>query len=748
MKPKITKKMRIKSSASNLNINASTHRRKILTQIRSILKSQPKTINIDNRILPLFRIPLVTANKEEFKNNDNKIKQITALISQKNNFASLSSCEAKGMVPAENKNKISNLILGYFLDLLILKNLNLKKYLQKKNKLSLIINQNYSKISILKSDISYFIEQVNILICKGKYFIKKKVKKNKFWWLKITSNALRTKESDTLFIKKQKRLIKMFTILTANSRNKNKRIIKDLSQITKASRYKKKTLFYKISAEEINKGKEQNKHLIKFGTKIINELDFHIYKTKILNNKIKNQNKVLNFLKTKNLFSFNLNKNLNNKNNNNNNIGLESKLETNISPSILKLYKNLLLNKMFNLNLINKSNLIQIEHTIKSVFKNKQFDINTQGISENSNPISVEYKYKNKKSEPILHKYLQVISKYNLPNKNIYIYYSNIIGFKFNSDTSKLFKNIYKLLAYSFKSMYCLISKPVFVFTSNKIIIQLFYYLFIPNFVKKKKIKIKKFNRNKKFKNKKFKNKNKGKLTNLTNLNAKQRKKLIRKGAPKKIASLERLQRKGAGAQNQLRIYSSWIKRRYKRQIKSFNRKFRKINITKRKKLKKLYVYNRNITKIFKNKFKILCNILSNLFKKSVELNLIRIHYPYNDSNILANLLAIFINRIKLRIIAKKLFRKAVIKKKYNLKSTCLATNKVNIIPSFLSGINIKMAGRLLYRRIVPKKTVKIIRRGAVSRSKINYLDVARFTNKNKRGAYSITISSGQNLFI
>ena len=690
------------SSTSNLNI--SDKRRKILRQIGSILNSPSKTIKIDNRILPLFRRPLVISNREEYKNNDDKIKQISTLIIKENKLTSLSS--------QEKNTKISNLILGYFLDYLILKNLNLKKYLEQNNKLALIITKKSDK---LYNEISTFIEQVNLLIFKGKIFIKKKTYKNAWKELK----SITKKTSDTLFIKKQKKLIKMFKIICCTNRYKNYQTVRDLN-IPKKKKFRKVFLYYKISAEEINKGKEKNKELIKFGNKIIHELDFHIYKTNILINKIKNQNKVLNFFKNINIFSLN-----NNNNNNNNNIGFDSKLETNISPSILKLYKNLLLNKMFNLNLINKSNLIQIEHTIKSIFKNKEFNINTQGISENSNPISVVYK--NKKSEPILHKYLQVMSKYNLPNNNIFIYYSNIIGFKFNSETSKLFKNIYKLLAYSFKSMYILISKPVFVFTSNKIIIQLFYYLFIPNFYKNKKFNKKKLNK----KNKKFSSSSSVKQQDLKNKNAKPK---IRR---KDVTSLE---------QNKLRINLSWIKRRYKKQIRSFNRKFKKINIIKRQKLTKLYIYKKNITKIFKNKLKILCNILSNLFKKSVELNLIRIHYPYNDSNILANLLAIFINRIKLRIIAKKLFRKAVIKKKYNYRST--KTNKLNIIPSFLSGINIKMAGRLLYRRIVPKKTVKIIRRGAVSRSKINYLDVARFTNKNKRGAYSITVSSGQNLFI
>jgi hypothetical protein len=41
-------------------------------------------------------------------------------------------------------------------------------------------------------------------------------------------------------------------------------------------------------------------------------------------------------------------------------------------------------------------------------------------------------------------------------------------------------KDTYKLLFYLFKSMYCLISKPVLKYTNDKVTIQLFYYLNIP----------------------------------------------------------------------------------------------------------------------------------------------------------------------------------------------------------------------------------------------------------------------------
>ena len=98
------------------------------------------------------------------------------------------------------------------------------------------------------------------------------------------------------------------------------------------------------------------------------------------------------------------------------------------------------------------------------------------------------------------------------------------------------------------------------------------------------------------------------------------------------------------------------------------------------------------------------------------------------------------INKIKLRIIIRKLFNKAMIKNN-------IFNNKFNIIPAFLSGITIKVGGRLLTHKVVPRKTVKITRRGSSARGKINFLDVTRFTNKNKRGAFSITITSGQNYF-
>jgi hypothetical protein len=47
---------------------------------------------------------------------------------------------------------------------------------------------------------------------------------------------------------------------------------------------------------------------------------------------------------------------------------------------------------------------------------------------------------------------------------------------------NKLIKYSYKLLFSFFKSMYCLINKPVFIFTPDKVVIQIHYFLNIPKF--------------------------------------------------------------------------------------------------------------------------------------------------------------------------------------------------------------------------------------------------------------------------
>ena len=266
------------------------------------------------------------------------------------------------------------------------------------------------------------------------------------------------------------------------------------------------------------------------------------------------------------------------------------------------------------------------------------------------------------------------MSIYNRETKGIINYFSKIVSYNFNANNNKISSSITDLLEASFKVMHCLISKPVFVITPEKVTIQLFYFLMVAN--KKQLRKIRKRLRSR------FNNKGKQ------------------------------------------RIY----------------------NIYKKKRLieaKNLNLYNLN--EVFSEQFELLCGRLNKIFNKPVELNLIRLHYPTEDSNILVNFMDILINKVTLAQIYKKLFRGTIIKSLITLKKR--KYNDISIIPAFLTGLNIKIAGRIMTQKVKPRKTINLKHRGATASGKINYLNFARLTNKNKRGSYSITVSAGQNYF-
>lgn len=148
-------------------------------------------------------------------------------------------------------------------------------------------------------------------------------------------------------------------------------------------------------------------------------------------------------------------------------------------------------------------------------------------------------------------------------------------------------------------------------------------------------------------------------------------------------------------------------------------------------------VNKKNFLSSKKDKLQLLVKILNYFFKKPVELELVRLYTPFSDSKILVQILALVMNRIKFNKIKKR-----VLKGTFSKTPNKWKTKKIfSLDPSFLSGIKIKIAGRLLTHRVIPRKTVKLIHKGILARSRVISNDTARFTNKNKRGAYSITVS-------
>jgi Mitochondrial ribosomal protein (VAR1) len=310
---------------------------------------------------------------------------------------------------------------------------------------------------------------------------------------------------------------------------------------------------------------------------------------------------------------------------------------------------------------------------------------------------------------------------------------------------NRLIKYSYKLLFYFFKSMYCLISKPVFLVTPDKVVIQLKYFLNIPKYKVFKFYSI--------FKNKLIRKKREALIKQKEQI--KKRERLEKENFKFRIQKSNNLQSgvELARVLNPLENLSSNHTFNSERPTKKTQRSpklhwkvaktLQRLNNKLRKKI--LFNLNKyNLFRVFSPKFKLICEILNKKFKKPVEFQLIRIHQPYQDSNILANLLSLNIRnkKFKTNVKIEKLFQKRVVKNVYDYNN-----KSVNFIPTFLSGINIRIGGRLMREKIIPRISHKTFERGARSIGKVNYLDSASITNKNRKGSYTLKISSGQNFF-
>jgi hypothetical protein len=320
--------------------------------------------------------------------------------------------------------------------------------------------------------------------------------------------------------------------------------------------------------------------------------------------------------------------------------------------------------------------------------------------------------------------------------------YLNKVGNKSITNLNRfIINNVYKLLFIFCKSMYCLISKPVFITGQDKIKIQLFYFV-CTNLA----------SANRKFINAYYDHKINAGDTN------------------KDLAILPLLVAVDVGLTH---------KGNYHKGNCNYNCNYK----------------GNNLTKVYPNKFKIICEILSKFFNKTVELELIRIHKPYFDSTILVNYLALIINKKNIANSIKKLYDSNIIQspaancssknlwpgastaptssggKVYNMENLLTAkgfytenkraieligftnnwlglSHKAEFQPvpatAYLAGLNIKISGRLMREAIVPRITTKKFEKGFTANGKVNYSDVARFTHKNRKGAFTITIKSGQ----
>ena len=352
-----------------------------------------------------------------------------------------------------------------------------------------------------------------------------------------------------------------------------------------------------------------------------------------------------------------------------------------------------------------------------------------------------------------------------------------------------LLEDLQKLLISYFKSIYSLISKAKYNFTPEKIVVELLYYIAIPD----------------------------GNIFNWYNiiypqlpcfsLTAPAAVALKRQGAAKADGNSGREQSKhnlAVAADKESDDYPKGVSVISGADKINKSKKFKgrkRINFLKRKNksiklLRKYYLSPalwaeggketlfkldlESINKLYSNKFYSLVKILNSFFKKPVELELIRLHHSDSESNILAQLFILILKKKNIRSVINKLYSKNKIKDtNYTLNfdspfaypsSPCFSypkgrglgegaytqskakeqNNKIfklsNYIPVFISGLYIHIGGRLMKEPIIPRITTKKYEKGAIALGKVHSLDKSQITRKNKKGAFTIKITYAQNI--
>lgn len=126
---------------------------------------------------------------------------------------------------------------------------------------------------------------------------------------------------------------------------------------------------------------------------------------------------------------------------------------------------------------------------------------------------------------------------------------------------------------------------------------------------------------------------------------------------------------------------------------------------------------------------------LSSLFERPVEVRLVKLHYPYVNSYILAQYIALNTQDYTLVQIVRRIFGSMSPVKSISDIST-LSSN----VPSHIVGIKVRVSGRLATERSRPRQTVQTAQIGSFAKGNLSLVDNASFTTKNKKGAFTVKV--------
>jgi hypothetical protein len=128
-----------------------------------------------------------------------------------------------------------------------------------------------------------------------------------------------------------------------------------------------------------------------------------------------------------------------------------------------------------------------------------------------------------------------------------------------------------------------------------------------------------------------------------------------------------------------------------------------------------------------------------------VELRLVRLHYPYLNSYILAQYIAINTAKYNFTRIQRAIF--GALQFPLLTVSGDKGSNLDSTLPSYITGMKIRISGRLTTQRSVPRQTEQTAQIGSFSSSHIpanskasGITEFAAFSTKNQKGAFTIKV--------
>jgi hypothetical protein len=135
---------------------------------------------------------------------------------------------------------------------------------------------------------------------------------------------------------------------------------------------------------------------------------------------------------------------------------------------------------------------------------------------------------------------------------------------------------------------------------------------------------------------------------------------------------------------------------------------------------------------------------LSNLYSKPVELRPVRVHYPYLNSYILAQYIAHNIQAGNYNKLIQKLLKKAKLIESNNSTSTnfrdLIKYSSVLNEPQYLTGIKIKISGRLSQRKAASRTTISQSSVGTLNLGSNTIIDASKCSFTGKNGSITVKV--------